>query len=169
MGVERTVAAPTRRLAVSGRVDRIDDRGAELVVVDYKTGRRGVSVDEARGSLALALYVVGVRRSLRRPCRRVELHHVPTGEVAAFEHTDESLERHVARAEATAEDIVAATDTMEAGAASGRGLPGRARPVVFVVRVPGALRRGPGRVGPGQPVGSASRALSSSARCFASR
>jgi RecB family exonuclease len=116
IGVERTVAAPTRRLALRGRVDRIDERDAELVVVDYKTGRRGVSVDDARGSLALALYVVGTRRALRRPCRRVELHHVPTGGVAAFEHTDDSLARHVRRAEATADDIVAATDTLHAGA-----------------------------------------------------
>lgn len=115
-GVERTVAAPTERLALSGRVDRIDERGTQVVVVDYKTGRRGVSVDEARSSLALALYVVGVRRALRRACWRVELHHVPSGEIAAFEHTEESLARHVARAEATADDIVAATDTLAAGA-----------------------------------------------------
>jgi RecB family exonuclease len=129
LGVERTVAAPTRRLALSGRVDRIDLRrpggtagsagvaaGGELVVVDYKTGRSGVSVDDARGSLALALYVIGTRRVLRRPCRRVELHHLPSGEIASFEHTDESLARHVARAEATADDIVAATDTVQSGA-----------------------------------------------------
>jgi RecB family exonuclease len=118
IGVERTVAAPTRRLALSGRVDRIDERApsGELVVVDYKTGRHGVRPGDARGSLALALYVVGTRRALRRACRRVELHHLPTGEVAAFEHTEESLSRHVARAEATADDIVAATDTLASGA-----------------------------------------------------
>lgn len=120
IGVERTVAFMTGALAVSGRVDRIDERGGErggeLVIVDYKTGRRGVSADEARGSQALALYVLGARRALRRECRRVELHHVPTGEVVAFEHTDESLARHVARAEATAQDIVVATDTLHSGA-----------------------------------------------------
>ncbi len=116
LGVERTVAATTAGLALSGRVDRIDDRGGELVVVDYKTGRREPGDDDARGSLALALYVVAVRRTLRRACRRVELHHVPTGAVAAFEHTEESLARHVYRAEATADDIVVATDTLAAGA-----------------------------------------------------
>lgn len=118
VGVERTVAATTSALALSGRVDRVDLRDGELVVVDYKTGRRGITADDARGSQALALYVVAARRTLRRPCTRVELHHVPTGEVAAFEHTDESLARHVARAEATAADIVAATDTLAAGAAA---------------------------------------------------
>jgi RecB family exonuclease len=116
VGVERTVATHTPRLAVSGRVDRIDERGAELVVVDYKTGRRDLGVDDARGSQALALYVLGVRRTLRRACRRVELHHLPTGTVAAFEHTEESLQRHLDRAEQTAADIVTATDTLAAGA-----------------------------------------------------
>jgi hypothetical protein len=119
IGVERTVGAPVGQLALSGRIDRIDERGeagGEIVIVDYKTGRRGVSDDEARMSQALALYVLGARRSLRRSCTRVELHHLPTGEVASFEHTDETLARHVARGEATASDIQAATDTLESGA-----------------------------------------------------
>lgn len=116
IGVERTVAATTGQLALSGRVDRIDDRGDEVVVVDYKTGRRDLSEDDARGSLALALYVIATRRTLRRACARVELHHLPTGQVSGFDHTDESLARHVARAEATAHDIVTATDTLASGA-----------------------------------------------------
>jgi RecB family exonuclease len=116
VGVERTVATHTERLAVSGRVDRLDEHGDQLVVVDYKTGRRELDTDDARGSQALALYVLGVRRTLRRACRRVELHHLPSGTVAAFEHTDESLQRHLDRAEQTAADIVAATDTLAAGA-----------------------------------------------------
>ena len=116
VGVERTVATRTERLALSGRVDRIDERDGELVVVDYKTGRRELTADDARGSQALAMYVLGVRRTLRRDCRRVELHHLPTATVATAEHTDESLQRHLARAEQTADDIVAATDTLAAGA-----------------------------------------------------
>ena len=116
VGVERTVATRTERLAVSGRVDRIDDRDGVLVVVDYKTGRRPLDTDDARGSQALALYVLAVRRTLRRWCARVELHHLPTGTVAAFDHTEDSLQRHLARAERTAHDIVSATDTLAAGA-----------------------------------------------------
>jgi putative RecB family exonuclease len=123
VGVERTVAATTAALALSGRVDRIDERDGELVVVDYKTGRSRLSSDDARGSQALALYVVAARRTLRRACRRVELHHLPTGTVAAFDHTDESLQRHIDRAEATAEDIVVATDTRAAGAADDEMFP----------------------------------------------
>ncbi|HZZ97912.1 MAG TPA: PD-(D/E)XK nuclease family protein [Jatrophihabitantaceae bacterium] len=128
VGVERTVSATTDALAISGRIDRVDDRGDELVVVDYKTGKRTSTADEARGSLALALYVLAVRRTLRRACRRVELHHVPSGTVAAFDHTDESLARHVARAEATAADIVTATDTLAAGAHTDEMFPPRPSP-----------------------------------------
>ncbi|MET8157459.1 PD-(D/E)XK nuclease family protein [Sphaerisporangium sp. NPDC005289] len=99
VGVERTVATRTAVIAVSGRVDRIDRRGDELVIVDYKTGRRPLTEDDARSSLALAIYAVASSRVLHRPCHKVELHHVPTGEVLAWEHTAESLGRHLSRAE----------------------------------------------------------------------
>lgn len=116
VGVERTVAARTRGLALSGRVDRIDERDGELVVVDYKTGRRSLDAAAARSSPALALYLLAVRSTMRRPSRRVELHHLPTGEVLTAEHDAESLRRHLDRAENIAEDIVTATDTLGAGA-----------------------------------------------------
>jgi RecB family exonuclease len=112
---ERTVSTMTERMTLSGRVDRIDERGEELVVVDYKTGRSVCTDDEARGSQALALYVLATRRTLRRPCNRVELHHLPSGTVAAFEHTERSLANHVRRAEDIAVDITAATEAMAAG------------------------------------------------------
>lgn len=124
-GVERTVALRTETLAVSGRVDRIDERrvvdadgvideGAdedddtELVVVDYKTGRWVPDEDEARGSLALALYALGAARTLRRPCHTVELHHLPSSSVVRWVHTEESLTRHLRRAEAIGAEAAAA-------------------------------------------------------------
>lgn len=110
VGVERTVATRTDRIAVSGRIDRLDARGPELVVVDYKTGRHVLTADDARGSLALAIYAVAASRVLRRPCRRVELHHLPSGEVAVWEHTDESLARHIRRAEQIAAEAAAADE-----------------------------------------------------------
>lgn len=115
VGVERVVATRTKVLAFNGRVDRIDRRGDVLVIVDYKTGRMPLSADDARGSLALALYAFAAARTMHRSCHRVELHHLPTGEVAAHEHTDESLQRHVTRAEDTARDITAAERRMAAG------------------------------------------------------
>lgn len=129
LGVERSVATRTDRLALSGRVDRIDLRDEQAVIVDYKTGRRPLTVDDARSSLALAIYVLCARRTLRRPAHRVELHHLPTDTVLAFDHTEETLARHLSRAEASAADIVAATDTLEAGADRDELFPPRTGPL----------------------------------------
>ncbi|MCU7730902.1 PD-(D/E)XK nuclease family protein [Actinoplanes sp. KI2] len=116
LGVERVVATKTSVLAFNGRADRIDGRGGEAVIVDYKTGRTGLDADDARGSQALALYAWAAQRVFRRPCHRVELHHLPTGTVAVHEHTDESLARQVRRAEETARDIMAAERAVAGGA-----------------------------------------------------
>ncbi len=105
IGLERSVSLKAEGLAVTGRVDRLDDRDGELVVVDYKTGRQVPTDEDARTSLPLGLYAAAVSRMFRRPCTRVELHHVPTGQVAAHEHTDESLERKVTEAESIASDL----------------------------------------------------------------
>ncbi|MEU5549438.1 PD-(D/E)XK nuclease family protein [Micromonospora sp. NPDC047793] len=119
LGVERVVATKTGVLAFNGRTDRIDSRpgpdGPELVIVDYKTGRTGLDADDARGSQALALYAYAAERVFRRPCRRVELHHLPSGTVAAHEHTVDSLARQVTRAEQTAQDIMAAERSVTDG------------------------------------------------------
>ena len=157
LGVERTVATRTNLIAVSGRIDRLDDRlpvpaartapddadpgrgnadlgsdgpgpdhaeldgpdldeaeaGGEpggLVVVDYKTGRHLLTVDDARSSLPLALYALAAARVMRRPCLRVELHHLPTGRVLAWEHTPQSLDRQLHRAEDIAAECATADD-----------------------------------------------------------
>src|SRR3954454_7147847 len=93
VGIERTVAMRTDRIAASGRIDRIDRRGDELVIVDYKTGRHVLSTDDARGSLALAIYALAAARTLRRRCVSVELHHLPSGDVIRWDHTEETLAR----------------------------------------------------------------------------
>jgi RecB family exonuclease len=147
LGVERTVATRTDLIAVSGRIDRLDDRplrlagrtgpnGADLgaagdetdpdetdpdetgaggepgglVVVDYKTGRHLLTVDDARSSLPLALYALAAARVMRRPCFRVELHHLPTGRVLGWQHTPQSLARQLGRAEDIAGECASADD-----------------------------------------------------------
>lgn len=114
LGVERVVAARTSVIAFSGRADRIDAR-PEVTIVDYKTGRAEPGEQDARGSAALALYAFAAERVFRRPCRRVELHHLPTGTVAAAELTGEAVARQVRRAEQTATDIRAAERAVAAG------------------------------------------------------
>ncbi|GAB2756063.1 PD-(D/E)XK nuclease family protein [Terrabacter koreensis] len=124
VGIERSVSLKTDEVAITGRIDRLDDRDGELVVVDYKTGRQVPTDDDARTSLPLALYAVASARMFRRPCRRVELHHVPSGTVAVHEHTDESLARKVAEAELIASDLRRAdADFKQVGVESTRFAP----------------------------------------------
>ena len=148
-GVERTVATKTDLIAVSGRIDRLDDRPAsaggageralpdsglagpgladvlgrdrQLVVVDYKTGRYPLSTDDVRSSLALALYALAAGRVLRRPCHSVELHHLPTARILRWQHTPESLDRQLRRAEDIAGECAAADDRYRAEPETGRG------------------------------------------------
>jgi RecB family exonuclease len=116
IGLERTVSTRTDQLALSGRVDRIDDRDGQLVIVDYKTGRSRLTETDARSSLALAIYAVAAARTLRKPCVRVELHHLPTGDVLAWEHSTETLERQIRRADAIGAEAQAAEVAVKAGA-----------------------------------------------------
>jgi putative RecB family exonuclease len=130
LGVERTVAMRTGQIALSGRIDRLDERpvtdggdagpggaGTELVVVDYKTGRHLLTAGDARGSLPLALYAIAAQRVLRRPCHRVELHHLPTGRVLAWVHSDAALSRHLRRATEIAAECADADERYRGGLA----------------------------------------------------
>ena len=104
VGIERTVSFVSGDLRITGRVDRLDERAGELVVVDYKTSRVPPTDDDARTSLPLALYAAAVWKMFRRRTLRVELHHVPTGGVGVHEHTPESLSRKVEQARSIARD-----------------------------------------------------------------
>lgn len=114
-GVERTVSITTDRLALQGRVDRIDERGDELVIVDYKTGRTALTDDDAATSLALAIYAAAATRTLRKPCYQVELHHLPTGEILSHRHTDESIARHLHRADSIGREAQLAQREFKSG------------------------------------------------------
>ena len=115
-GRERSLAALGEHVAVNGRIDRLDEAAdpaepGELIVIDYKTGRRVPTDDDARVSRALAVYAVIVQRSLRRPAFVVQLHHVPSGVIATHRHTPQSLERQFARVESIGRDIAAAQES----------------------------------------------------------
>lgn len=116
LGVERTVSTRTDVLALSGRVDRLDSRVSQtseveqLVIVDYKTGPRVLDVADARSSLALAMYAIAAAATFRRPCHRVELHHLPTGRAIGWDHPDQDLAEHLSRAETIASEAQAAEE-----------------------------------------------------------
>lgn len=135
-GLERTVALTYGGAALSGRIDRLDERpmpddadATELIVVDYKTGRHLLTTDDARSSLALALYAAAAERTLRRRCRRVELHHLPSGEVITWEHTDMSVQRHLDRADDIARECAAADAAWRDGRRSDADFPARPGPL----------------------------------------
>jgi len=65
--------------------------------------------------MPLALYALAAGRVLRRICRRVELHHLPTGRVLGWEHTSESLDRQLGRAEDIAAECAAADGRYRGG------------------------------------------------------
>jgi putative RecB family exonuclease len=119
LGVERSVAVKTPTTVLQGRVDRLDDRDGQLVVVDYKTSRRPPTPEEARTSLPLGIYAAAVSSVFRRECLRVELHHVPSGEVTGHDHTPESLSRKVSEAESIAADLARADAAYEQLKAAG--------------------------------------------------
>ncbi len=119
VAVERTVAMPTRDLAVTGRVDRVEERDGELVVIDYKTGAGAATAGAARTSLALGLYALSLSRMFRRPVRTVEFHHIPSGMRDSHVHTEESLARKLGEAESIGIDVRRAeADFAERGAGS---------------------------------------------------
>nr|WP_157249664.1 PD-(D/E)XK nuclease family protein [Nonomuraea typhae] len=152
VGVERTVATRTKVIALSGRIDRLDRRGDELVVVDYKTGRRPLTQDDARSSLALAVYAIAASRMMRTPCYSVELHHLPTGEIIEWRHTEESLGRHLERAEDVAMEAADADERYRAAARAGVPAPRPPESGTAGGSVPGEPAQtgsGPGGSGPG--------------------
>jgi RecB family exonuclease len=127
VALEQWVSVAVGGIVAEGRVDRVDRRGDELVVVDYKTGRLS-TVEDARSSRALAVYALGVERTLRRRCVEVELHHLPSGQVAGWRHDRASLAAHVAAAERSAAALAAAADDLEAGADPEARFPARPAP-----------------------------------------
>ena len=128
-GLERTVGMRTSVLAFSGRVDRIDERAGELVIVDYKMGRKAPSDTDARASMPLALYAAATERTLRKPCHRVELHHLPSGTVAAWDHTEETIDRHVRRAEGIGREVLAVVEQLGDASDTGEMFPCKQGPM----------------------------------------
>lgn len=122
-GVERSVQLPVGRALLAGRIDRIDERDGELVIVDYKTSRKPIDQQDARVSLPLAFYAAAAARLFRARCLRVELHHVPSGQVIAHEHTVESLDRKLAEADSIVRDLIDVDASYEQQGAASTAFP----------------------------------------------
>ena len=82
---------------------------------------------------------------MRRPCRRVELHHLPTGRVLAWEHTPQSLARQLRPGGGHRRRSAPRADDRYRGPAGDRAdatFPPQPGPPLRLVRLPRALPRG---------------------------
>ena len=117
ISTERSLAFKADTFIVEGRIDRIDEweagRQDRVAIVDYKTGRSAPTIDDVRGSQALAMYALMTQRALGLECLDVSLHHLPSGTVVSWEHTASTLQRHLDRVAQIAQDVIRAHDTWE--------------------------------------------------------
>jgi RecB family exonuclease len=96
------VSSPTDRIVAEGRVDRIDYRDGELVIVDYKTGRQATTQAAADADEALTVYAALAERRLGRPVSRLVLDYVVAGEQVVTERPPEVLRERLDEVLATA-------------------------------------------------------------------
>jgi RecB family exonuclease len=90
--VERTVSHAYARYVLFGKLDRLDRLpSGELEIVDYKSGRREVSEQDVRDSLALALYQLVVARTYPMEVVRAAIHCLRTGATASVLRSAEEL------------------------------------------------------------------------------
>jgi putative RecB family exonuclease len=90
--VERTFSLEYPRYVLFGKLDRLDRLpSGELEVVDYKSGRRTVSEEDVRGSLALALYQLVVARTYPMEPVRAAIYCLRTGATASVLRSTEEL------------------------------------------------------------------------------
>jgi putative RecB family exonuclease len=94
------------QLTLLGRIDRADDEGEGLHIIDYKTGRRPEEVDADQ----LRLYTVILERNLSRPVARASYLYLDDGSVWTLRPERRDLEESVAAARAAYEEIVAERD-----------------------------------------------------------
>ncbi len=105
--IEERFAFRLEDLLVVGRWDRVDRRGDEAVIIDYKSSdvRDQRDADrKARGSLQMLVYALAWR-TLHGRIPRLELRFLETGLIGRVDVTDADLERAKAQLREAAEGI----------------------------------------------------------------
>jgi putative RecB family exonuclease len=90
--IEKTLKAPLDDFILIGRLDRVDEwEDGTLEILDYKTGRSGVTNEEAAQDLALSVYQLLVKK--HHPDRPVcaSIIAVRSGEKGTFSLSDSDL------------------------------------------------------------------------------
>ncbi len=90
--VERQVQWEYPAFWLTGKIDRLDRlSGGELEVIDYKSGRREVTEEEVRASLAMAVYQLIVARRYPETPVLATILCLPTGASATVRRADAEL------------------------------------------------------------------------------
>lgn len=90
---ERWVSAELASgVAVFGKVDRVDECGDGLSVVDYKTGRHQIDSLDLRDESAVMVYVAGAEAVFGLPVSRVRFLYLASGEEAIWEPEREDIQ-----------------------------------------------------------------------------
>jgi RecB family exonuclease len=90
---EKTVQHRYEEFVLFGKIDRLDRRpDGALEVVDYKSGRRSVTEEEVRRSLALRIYQLLVSRQHPGVPVYTGIHCLPTGDSAFVLRSPEELD-----------------------------------------------------------------------------
>jgi RecB family exonuclease len=99
---------------ITGRIDRIDKKGSNVIVSDYKTSRHPVQYDEARESLQLAIYYLAATtdpelRQLGEPASMQLIYpaSLSRGDVAKRCQTPEEAKKAIERLPALMEGVLA--------------------------------------------------------------
>jgi len=90
--VEKMLRYEFPEFALIGRIDRVDEYpDGTLEIVDYKSGRETVSVDDVRSDIAMAVYQLLVRRKYPDQPVRATIIALRSGDRASYSMTDEEL------------------------------------------------------------------------------
>jgi RecB family exonuclease len=89
---------------VIGRMDRVDQNGAALIVTDYKTGSPR-SEEDAEKSLQLSIYAAAARREWDSLPSSLSFYNLETNEAATTVRTEEQIRETEALIREVAESI----------------------------------------------------------------
>ncbi|MBX3096760.1 MAG: PD-(D/E)XK nuclease family protein [Fimbriimonadaceae bacterium] len=105
--VEKTLRKDFGTFVLLGRIDRLDEHDdGTLDVVDYKSGRAGVTEEEVKGDLAMQIYQLLVRE--KNPGRTVQatIYALRTGVHASASLSDEEVTQLEADLQLLADEIL---------------------------------------------------------------
>lgn len=97
-----------------GRIDRLDETSDGILeIVDYKSGRASVTIEEVAGDLAMSIYQLLVKNNY--PARRTmaTIHCLRTGKMASAELSDDDLIELENMIRGVAIDMLAITEDTE--------------------------------------------------------